>query len=138
MKIGEWDTLGRSRQLLQRQLADMGATEFAAHVAVNADNGRLRILVATDLGLMDYHYGPAGSDPEGPWSLRGQLHRWISVKGLRLQSDAQLDEANDSAQSVWRLVAEDPKVELTASSHQGEQEIAAVMALANACIRHAG
>jgi hypothetical protein len=39
---------------------------------------------------------------------------------------------------VWRLVAEDPKVELTASSNQGEQEIAAVMALANACIRHAG
>jgi hypothetical protein len=138
MKIGEWDTLGRARQLLQRQLAEMDATEFASHVAVNPDNGRLRILVATDLGLMDYHYSPAGSDPEGAWALRGQLHRWVSVRGLRLQSDAQLDESTDTTQSVWRLVAEDPKVELTAASNQGEQEIAAVLALARACLQHAG
>jgi hypothetical protein len=138
MKIGEWDTLGRARQLLQRQMAEMDATEFATHVAVNPDTGRLRILVATDLGLMDYHYAPAGSDPEGPWALRGQLHRWPSIRGLRLQSDAQLDESTDTTQSVWRLVAEDPKVELTAASHQGEQEVAAVLALAHACLKHAG
>lgn len=137
MKIGQWDTLGRARQLLQRQLAEMDAVEYATHVAVNPDNGRLRVLVASDLGLMDYHYAPAGSDPEGPWALRGQLHRWQSVRGLRLQTDAQLDESRDTIQEVWRLVAEDPRIELTAATDHGPLEIEAVLDLARACIQHA-
>jgi hypothetical protein len=137
MKIGEWDTLGRARQLLQHQLGEMGGTEYATHVAVNPDTGRLRILVASDLGLMDYHYAPATSDPEGAWTLRGQLHRWPSIRGLRLQTDAQIDENDDSMQSVWRLVAEEPKIELSASSDHGEAEIDAVLALARACVQHA-
>ncbi len=137
MKIGEWDSLGRARQLLQRQMAEMDATEFAAHVAVNPDNGRLRILVATDLGLMDYHYAPVGADPEGAWALRGQLHRWKSVRGMRLQSDAQLDESTDASTSIWRLVVEEPKVELTAATTQGETEVGAVLALARACLQNA-
>ncbi|MEO6345523.1 MAG: hypothetical protein ABIP01_03140, partial [Candidatus Limnocylindria bacterium] len=84
MKIGEWDTLGRARALLQRQLGDLGAAEYAAHVGVNPDTGRVRIFVATDLGLLDYQYSAAGADPAGAWILRGQLHRWSSVRGLRL------------------------------------------------------
>jgi hypothetical protein len=54
MRIGEWDNLGRARALLQRQLGELGAAEYAAHVAVNPDTGRLRIFVATDIGLLDY------------------------------------------------------------------------------------
>jgi hypothetical protein len=137
MKIGQWDTLGRARQMLQHQLAVMDGVEYATHVAVNPDTGRLRILVASDLGLMDYHYAPAGSDPEGPWALRGQLHRWPSVRGLRLQTDAQLDESTDQMQEVWRVVAEDPKIELTAATEHGAEEIKAVLDLARACIQHA-
>ena len=64
MKIGEWDELGRARALLQRQIGELKADEFAAHVSVNPDTGRLRVMVATDVGLLDYHYGPTG-DPEG-------------------------------------------------------------------------
>ncbi|HEY8170999.1 MAG TPA: hypothetical protein VIH24_07870, partial [Candidatus Limnocylindria bacterium] len=71
------------------------------------------------------------------WTLRGQLHRWPSIRGLRLQTDAQIDENDDSMQSVWRLVAEEPKIELTASSDHGEAEIDAVLALARACVQHA-
>src|SRR5918912_708610 len=93
MKIGEWENLGRVRGLLQRQLGEIGAAEYAAHVTVNPETGRLRILIATDLGLFDYAYGPAGSDPEGDWLLRGALHRWPSVRGLRVQTDAQIDES---------------------------------------------
>lgn len=138
MKIGEWDNLGRARALLQRQLGELGATEYAAHVTVNPDNGRLRILLATDVGLFDYSYAPAGPNPEGDWILRGQLHRWHSVRGLRLQTDAQLDESNDSTRSVWRLVAEDPKVELAAASDAGERSVAAVLDLARVCLQHGG
>ena len=138
MKIGEWDNLGRARGLLQRQLGELGASEDAAHVAVNSDSGRLRIYMATDLGLFDYTYGPAGSNLEGDWILRGQLHRWTSVRGLRLQTDAQIDEATGETRSVWRLVAEDPKVELSATSDAGPRAIDAVLALARACLSRAG
>jgi len=137
MKIGEWDNLGRARGLLQHQLGDLGATEYAAHVTVNPDNGRLRIFVATDTGLLDYSYAPAGNDPEAAWLVRGQLIRWQSVRGLRLQTDAQLDDA-DTIKSIWRLVAEEPKMELTASTDDGRQPTVALLAFARACLQHAG
>jgi hypothetical protein len=136
MKIGEWDNLGRARALLQRQLGELNASEYAAHVAVNPDNGRLRIFVATDVGLLDYQYSPVGADPEGPWILRGVLVRWGSMRGLRLQTDAQLDEATDGVQAIWRLVAEEPKVELTATTDTGQQSIEALLAFARACLQH--
>jgi len=139
MKIGEWETLGRARGLLVRQLGELDATELAAYVTLNQENGRLRIYVATDLGLMDYGYGPAGADPEGAWLLRGQLHRWPSVRGLRLQTDAQIDEDSGDVRSIWHLVAEDPKLELSADSGGvGERSLAGLLPFAKACIEHAG
>jgi hypothetical protein len=138
MKIGEWDNLGRARGLVQRQLGELGATEYAAHVTVNADNGRLRVFVATDAGLLDYQYAPAGASPEGAWILRGQLVRWSSIRGLRLQTDAQQDEGTDEVKAVWRLVSEDPKMELTVSSDDGEKAIEALASFARACLQYAG
>ena len=137
MKIGEWDNLGRARALLQRQLGEIGATELAAHVTVNPDNGRLRILLATDIGLFDYSYAPAGANPEGDWILRGQLTRWASVHGLRLQTDAQIEESSEVSRSIWRLVAEEPKVELNAASDTGDRSLAAVLDFARACLQQA-
>lgn len=139
MKIGEWDNLGRARGLLQRQMGDLGAAEYAAHVTLNPDTGRLRIFVATDIGLLDYAYSPASADPEGAWLLRGQVVRWASVRGLRLQNDAQIDEETGEMRGIWRLVAEDPKVELSADSTGiAEQAPAALLAFARACLQHAG
>lgn len=141
MKIGEWDSLGRARAILQRHLGELGAAEYAAHVELNPENGRLRVLVATDIGLLDYHYLPAGNDPEGPWALRGQLYRWMSVKGLRLQTDAQLEDTDETSEArwIWRLTAEEPKIELTAESEaEGERSPDALLPLARACIQHAG
>jgi hypothetical protein len=137
MKIGEWDNLGRARGLLQRQLGELGATELAAHVTVNPENGRLRILLATDVGLFEYSYAPAGADPEGDWILRGQLTRWSVVRGLRLQTDAQLEESSDFTRSVWRLVAEEPKIELAAASDAGDRSLAAVLDFARVCLQRA-
>ena len=137
MKIGEWDNLGRARALLQRQLGELNADEYAAHVGVNPDNGRMRVMVATDVGLLDYQYSPAGADPNGAWILRGQLFRWASLRGLRLQTEAQLNASGDGAQEIWRLVAEDPKIELAANSEQGAQELAGLVDFARACMQHA-
>ena len=133
MKIGEWDSLGRARGLLQRQLGDLGAIEYAAHVTVG-ENGRQRILVATDVGLLDYSWSSSGSDP---WLLRGQVFRWRNVHALRLQTDAQWDEQQNEARSLWRLVADDPKIELTADSVTSRDGVAALLAFARACLQHA-
>ena len=70
--------------------------------------------------------------------LRGQLTAGPASRGLRLQNDAQIDERPGEVQSVWRLVAEDPKMELSAESG-GEDDHApgAMLAFARACIQHA-
>jgi hypothetical protein len=138
VKIGEWDELGRARALLQRQIGELKADEYAAHVSVNPESGRLRVFVATDVGLLDYQYAPAGADPEGAWILRGQVHRWASIRGLRLQTDAQLAASNDEVQEIWRLVAEDPKIELSANTDSGQRAIDGLLGLARACLMHAG
>jgi hypothetical protein len=135
MKIGEWDNLGPARGLLQRQLGQFGVAEYAAHVTVNPDNGRLKILVATDSGLLEYAYAPAGANPEGDWILRGQLVRWPSVRGLRLQTEAQLDANSHETRSVWRLVAEEPRIELAATSDESERAVQALLAFARACLQ---
>ncbi len=138
MKIGEWDELGRARAMLQRQIGELHADEYATHVSVNPDNGRLRVMVAADVGLLEYSYAPAGADRDGAWILRGQLHRWVSIRGLRLQTDAQDDPATSEVQEVWRLVAEDPRIELSVTSEAGSRATDGLLAFARACLMRAG
>lgn len=140
MKLNEWGTTGAVGAVVPNQLVELGAKEIASHVAVG-ENGRLRILVATDIGLLDYRYHPSGSDPNGPWSLRGELSRWASVRALRLQTEAQVDESGGqvTARWIWRFIAEEPKIDLAAeSTGSGEHAPGAVLPLARACIEHAG
>ena len=75
------------------------------------------------------------------WALRGQLYRWVSVKGMRLHTDAQIDNQTEATEArwIWRLTAEDPKIELTAESTSlGERSPGALLPLARACIQYAG
>jgi len=140
MKIAEWDTTSGAGAIVQDQLSELGAEEYAAHVAVSPANGRLRILVATDVGLLDYHYQPSGADPSGPWSLRSELHRWAGVRGLRLQTEAQIEEGDQTVKArwIWRFVAEEPKIDLAAeSTASGEHAPGAVLPLARTCFEHA-
>lgn len=136
MKIGEWDNLGKARGLIQRQLGDLRADEYAAYVNVNEDNGRMRVLVATDIGLLDFTYTPGSADPSGDWILRGQAVRWGSLRGLRLQTDAQIDEVGGGDQAIWRLVAEEPKIELVANSRDGGDALKGLLDFARACLKY--
>jgi hypothetical protein len=136
MKIGEWDNLGKARGLIQRQLGDLRADEYAAHVGVNQDSGRMRVLVATDIGLLDFTYMPASADPSGDWILRGQAVRWGSLRGLRLQTDAQIDESGGGDQAIWRLVAEEPRIELTANSRDEADVRQGLLDFARACLKY--
>lgn len=136
MKIGQWDGIGRARALIVHQLGDLRANEYASHVTVNVDTGRQRILVATDIGLLDYAWAPDSSEPDATWSLRGGLIRWHSVRGLRLQSDARFDPVTEDVKSIWRLVAEEPKIELAATAQdQGDRGVAALLDFSRACLQ---
>jgi hypothetical protein len=137
MKLADWGALGRAGDLLQGQLAELGAVEEATHVTVNPDSGRLRILIATDLGLLDYSYVPDSSDPDAASMLRGQLNRWTSVRGVRVQTDAQLEADGSQTRWLWHLVADEPRIELIADSDgQADRSPAAVMPFARACLAH--
>jgi hypothetical protein len=136
MKIGEWEGIGRSRALVAYQLGELHADEYAAHVTM-FENGRQRILVAADVGLFEFSYGPNTSEPDSVWYLRGALTRWQSVKGLRLQTDAQFDPVGEKVQSIWRLVAEEePKVELSSNTEDEPRALPALLDFARACIEH--
>jgi len=133
VKVGEWENIGRSRALLQRVLGELGAVEVAAHITVNPEAERQRILVATDIGLLDYNYAET-SPGTATYDLRGALSRWPSVRGMRLQSDAQWDDNARKSRSVWRLIAEEPKIELAAeSTEEDRHEVVALLDFARAC-----
>ena len=139
MKLADWGALGKAGEMLQGQLAELGAVEDATHVTVNPDSGRLRILIATDLGLLDYSYVPEPSDPEAASMLRGQLYRWASVRGLRVQTDAQLEADGSQTRWLWHLVLDEPKIELVADSGgSAERAPAAVLPFARACLELGG
>jgi hypothetical protein len=137
MKLADWGALGRAGEMLQGQLAELGAVEEATHVTVNPDSGRLRILIATDLGLLDYSYVPGSSDSDGGSMLRGQLNRWTSVRGVRVQTDVQVEADASQTRWLWHLVADEPRIELIADSEgQADRAPAAVMPFARACLEH--
>jgi hypothetical protein len=140
MKIGEWEGIGRARALVTHQLGKLDTVELAAHVTTH-DNGRQRILVATELGLLDFSWSPSSTEPDAVWNLRGGLTRWPSVRGVRLQADAQFDPVYEKTQSIWRLVAEEPKIELSASSDTpdaADRSLEALLAFARACVERTG
>ena len=133
VRIGEWEHIGRSRLLVQRELGELGATELAAHVAIHADGERQRIMIATDIGLLDYNFAPS-TVGSSTYELRGNMYRWPSIRGMRLQTDAQWDDNSKTARSVWRLVAEEPHIELSAESNeQDRHEVSALLEFARAC-----
>jgi hypothetical protein len=137
MKIGEWEGIGRARGVLVHQLGALEAQELASYV-IPGDNQRQRILVATDIGLFDFNWSSASPEADAVWNLRGGLVRWSSVRGMRLQSDAQFDPVYEKIQAIWLLVAEEPKLELSATSVPEPRAVATLLAFAHACLERLG
>ncbi|MGH2357978.1 MAG: hypothetical protein ACRDGJ_08170 [Candidatus Limnocylindria bacterium] len=139
MKIGEWDGIGRARGLIAHQLGELGAQELAAHVTADEERARHRIMVATDIGLLDYSWSASSTEPDATWSLRGGLVRWPSVKGLRLQTDGEFDPVKELTRSIWRLVAEEPRIELSATDTDADHRaLSALLTFARACLERTG
>jgi hypothetical protein len=53
---------------------------------------------------------------------------------MRLQSDAQWDDNAKTARSIWRLIAEEPRIELSAESTEADRtQTTALLDFARAC-----
>ena len=109
-------------------------------MTLNHETGGSAIYVATDIGLLEYTLRPGRRrSGRAPGCCAGQLYRWAGVRGLRLQTDAQIDDDSGEVAAIWRLVAEDPKLDLSADSDGvDDHAIGPMLAFARACIQHAG
>ena len=88
MRLAEWPRMPFLRDELctwvQEHLATLGVEEIAIFAVEDgvAGDGR-RVLVATEIGLVDYRYGPQESTAR--FSLAGRLHPWQAVQGVDLR-----------------------------------------------------
>lgn len=91
MLMRDWPgMLGYLGAWAQQRIDDLGTTELAMYTydeGTGVDR-RSRLLVATELGLLEVvevFAGPAEAGP-GPdvWKITGDLHSWAMVRGARL------------------------------------------------------
>lgn len=69
---------------IREHLATMGLEEIAIFAVDDGsdDDGR-RVLVATEVGLIDYHYGPRASTAR--FAIDGRVFPWQAVRGVDLR-----------------------------------------------------
>ena len=69
---------------IREHLATLGLDEIAVYAVEEGgdDDGR-RVLVATEIGLIDYHYGPRASTAR--FAINGRVFPWQAVRGVDLR-----------------------------------------------------
>jgi len=69
---------------VREHLATLGLEEIAVYAVEEGgdDDGR-RVLVATEVGLIDYHYGPRASTAR--FAIDGRVFPWQAVRGVDLR-----------------------------------------------------
>jgi hypothetical protein len=88
VRLAEWPRMPFLRDELctwvQEHLATLGLDEIAIYAVEEgvAGDGR-RVLVATEIGLLDYRYGPQESTAR--FSMAGRLYPWQAVLGVDLR-----------------------------------------------------
>lgn len=89
------------REWIRLHLAALGVDDLAMYALASprADDER-RVLVATEVGLLDGWYAPRGSTAR--FSLSTRLHPWPTVHGVDLRGETYRLWAHEH-QSRWRL-----------------------------------
>jgi hypothetical protein len=128
VKIHEWHrhglqpAFGTIEQWLNDQLGFMGVEDEAVYaIELRPDTHRqglaIRILVATDKGLVDMLWERPESVPDRHLSSRH--YRWADVRGFHLVAETRLDpETLMRHEPAWRLEVDDP--ELAIDGTEGE------------------
>jgi hypothetical protein len=88
MRLADWPRMPflseELRGWVNEHLATLGVDEIAvfATEAATDDDGR-RVLVATDIGMIDYRYGPQASTAR--FAITGRIIPWQAVRGVDLR-----------------------------------------------------
>jgi hypothetical protein len=132
MRMVEWDEapldplFGHQAGWLADEIEELGGVEIAAYAIRTSGSPVDRLLVATDLGLVD---AERSEDAAGLPVLDATLLPWAAVGDVRLRWDARLDGAF-RVRLRWRLEVGRPQLVIAdPASHE------ALLALWRACVR---
>lgn len=118
MRLAEWprnpylnDEL---REWVQLHLQSLGVEDLAVYAqAASGQDEERRVLVATQVGLLDSWYAPHGSSAR--FSLSVRLYPWPAVHGVDLRGETYRLWAREH-QSRWRLRLARPSVDTMADT----------------------
>ncbi len=88
MRLSEWPRMPFLNEELcgwiREHLETLGVEELAVYAIEDGtdDDGR-RVLVATEIGLVDYRYGPSASTAR--FAIAGRIFPWQAVRGVDLR-----------------------------------------------------
>jgi hypothetical protein len=100
------------REWVSLHLAALGVEEVAVFaVALGRQDEERRVLVATEIGLLDAWYAPRDSTARYALDLR--LHPWQTVRGVELEGHTFRLWAREH-ESHWRLRIARPSIEVSA------------------------
>ena len=139
MRISEWPRMPYlSPELCEwiyEQLVKLETEELASYaVETGRDGEARRLLVATEVGLIDYRYAPRDSDA-ARYGLSGTLYTWPAVAGAQLTTDVHRVWARE-VRTAWRFTIGDPDFTLGVSGD--EPLVGALLDFARICLRRAG
>jgi hypothetical protein len=102
------------REWVRLHLETLGADDFAVYaMAASGQDDERRILVASEVGLLDSWYAPHGSTAR--FSLSVRLYPWTSVRGVDLRGETFRLWAHEH-QSRWRLRLARPALDTMADT----------------------
>lgn len=87
MRLADWPRMpylnDELREWVTLQLGGLGVDEIAIYAVEAGDDEQRRVLVATEVGLLDGWYGPRGSTAR--YTLRTRLYPWQAVRDVELR-----------------------------------------------------
>lgn len=136
MQMGNWSgMLGHLGTWAQNRLDDLKTTELAmyAYDEGTAVNRRSRLLVATELGLLDVV--EAVADEPGPgaevWKTTGDLHPWSVVRGVQMS----YSQTAGRRAPQMRVSLEHPEFEQTIEWPDDNPLLVALQEFGTTCMR---
>jgi hypothetical protein len=118
MRLADWPRMPylneEVRAWIAQELQTLGADEHAVYATEHGPDGdERRILVATEVGLLDHVYAPFGTSAR--YRLTGRLYPWQTVRGLVLLGETFRVWAHEHT-TRWTLRLEYPRFDAASDS----------------------
>lgn len=118
MRLADWPRMpflnDELREWIGIELRNLGAEDLAVYaVEIGRDGDERRVLVATEIGLLDHRYAPYGSSAR--FRLSGVLHPWQTLRGVDLRSEIFRLWAHEHS-ARWHLRLEHPAFDTATES----------------------